>query len=370
MAGTSFNALLDWRPRPDEPVNAQITRFVKALVVDGALDTSAPLPTIHDLAKQWGTNYFTVQSAFSPLVKQGLLTRRRRVGTFARSAAKRLRSVGIFFGSDVLSTQDHPFYHLLLSLLQQRLSDGDIACKVFFDRRSEKEFFNLHPSVGAAIDAGEIQALIVAVGDMRHNQWLSKLTVPTAFCGSSEGDNRIWFDHAQFAALALRHLATKGHRTVGLITPVNEKKTDHHAAARNDFIAKFPPAAAAHGVRLEEKWILSGKPDSISHQQFGYEQFKKFAALKNRPDALIVFPDDCARGVVSGILETGVRIPDELELVFHKNEGIDLFCPFPAAFITNNPVKVADALIDLTTKQFEGKQIQKIILPYKLEDNT
>ena len=367
MASAAFSELLRWRPQPNEPVNAQITRFVKGLIIDGALDTSVPLPTIHALAKSWGTNYFTVQSAFSPLVSQGLLSRRRRLGTFASPGAKRMSSAGIFFGSSILSKRDQPFYHLLLSLLQQKLSSEGIACRVFFDQRPDKELFTLHPEVAAAIASDEIQSLIVPLCDMRHDSWISRLHIPTAMFASSKGDNRIWLNHVQFASLAMERLAAQGCRSVGVITPTQEQEYDEPRKDRNSIIPHFAAAAASHGLRLEKKWILAGKDSSISHQQFGYDSFKKLAAMKDMPDAMVVFPDDTARGVVSGILESGVRVPADLKVVFHKNEGIDLFCPFPATFIVNSPADIADALIKLAVSQFEGQKTKMITLGYKLE---
>ena len=57
-----------------------------------------------------------------------------------------------------------------------------------------------------------------------------------------------------------------------------------------------------------------------------------FTALWNqakRPDSLLVTDDMLCRGVLRAILHLGVRVPEELRLISHANEGVPL--PFHLA---------------------------------------
>ena len=64
-------------------------------------------------------------------------------------------------------------------------------------------------------------------------------------------------------------------------------------------------------------------------EQYGYEEFLKLWSLPEKPEGLIVFPDTVARRMLLALREKHVRVPEELKLVLHKNESLDLFCPLP-----------------------------------------
>ena len=66
------------------------------------------------------------------------------------------------------------------------------------------------------------------------------------------------------------------------------------------------------------------------------------------------------------IREKQVRVPEDLKLVLHKNETIDLFCPMPATFVVANERETARALIEQIQKQFRGESCERILLPFKL----
>ena len=76
-------------------------------------------------------------------------------------------------------------------------------------------------------------------------------------------------------------------------------------------------------------------------------------------------PDTVARGVVLALREKQVRVPQELKLVLHKNESLDLFCPMPVTFMVSNERETARALIEQVQKQFRGESCERILLPHR-----
>jgi DNA-binding GntR family transcriptional regulator len=69
---------------------------VREEIFNGNLKPGVKLPTTHELAAQWQTHATTVQRAMGPLVKEGLLVRMRRVGTFVREREEKLTCVGVY----------------------------------------------------------------------------------------------------------------------------------------------------------------------------------------------------------------------------------------------------------------------------------
>ena len=71
-------------------------------------------------------------------------------------------------------------------------------------------------------------------------------------------------------------------------------------------------------------------------------------------------------GVIMALQAQQVRVPEDLKLVLHKNEAIDLLCPVPATFAVSSERAVARALIEQVQKQFRGEPVEPMSLPFRL----
>lgn len=66
----------------DEPLQSQITRQIRALILAGDLEANASLPSIRVLAREQHVSVITVQRAYEHLIHQGLIHSRRGKGFF------------------------------------------------------------------------------------------------------------------------------------------------------------------------------------------------------------------------------------------------------------------------------------------------
>ena len=80
--------------------------------------------------------------------------------------------------------------------------------------------------------------------------------------------------------------------------------------------------------------------------------------------------DVAATGVIAALLEQGVRVPDQLKLVVHKNSAVDIFCPLPATFIEVSTSAIAAALIGQVQKQFRGEPTQPVTVGFRVARNV
>ncbi len=65
-----------------EPLQSQIVRQVRALVLSGDLPPGSELPSIRGLAREQHVSFVTVQKAYENLVSAGLILSRRGKGFF------------------------------------------------------------------------------------------------------------------------------------------------------------------------------------------------------------------------------------------------------------------------------------------------
>jgi GntR family transcriptional regulator len=66
----------------DEPLQGQIARQLRALILAGDMEAEASLPSIRSLARQQRVSVITVQRAYEALMREGLIHSRRGKGFF------------------------------------------------------------------------------------------------------------------------------------------------------------------------------------------------------------------------------------------------------------------------------------------------
>jgi GntR family transcriptional regulator len=74
--------LLAIDPSDAAPIWRQIEDGVRRMVISGALDPGAPVPSVRDLARELRVNPATVSKAYQRLTAAGVLEVRRGEGTF------------------------------------------------------------------------------------------------------------------------------------------------------------------------------------------------------------------------------------------------------------------------------------------------
>ena len=87
--------------------------------------------------------------------------------------------------------------------------------------------------------------------------------------------------------------------------------------------------------------------------------------LREKPDGIIVLPDMVAIGVVIAVLELGRQMARKpMKFVFHRNAHIRLLCPFPVTWAISDEDVLAQGLIRMLQRQFDGKKVSPSRLPY------
>src|SRR5215470_19046067 len=75
------------------PLYYQLENILREKIASGVFSAGARLPTESELIRQYGVGRITVRHALAALVKEGLIERRRRRGTFVTERKTRRRAV-------------------------------------------------------------------------------------------------------------------------------------------------------------------------------------------------------------------------------------------------------------------------------------
>ncbi len=346
-----------------EALHRQITKHIRTLIQGGSLPPGSKLPRMHDLAAHWRTNYFTVHTALTGLVREGLLERKPRLGTFVRQKSKDLRSVGIYYGDEILIKHEREFYRSLHAQLLFLLHKENIATRIFIDSRPKHLQQEALQELGDSINTHAIQGLIVPLVSPSMNLWINNLPVPTSILSMGRSEcSRICNDNEDFITKSFEALVEQGCHTVGLINPTAPSSPSGGKNEHDSILNAFHSCVEKFHLKTHKSWIRVPRTSQEGQEKYGYQQFHKLWALDEKPDGLIVYPENVSHGVALALLEKQVKVPAELKLVLHKNQNVDFLCPLPTNWIITREKDIAEALIQQIQDRFAGLEPRNYII--------
>jgi len=348
----------------------QITAFLRQQVQSGALAAGARLPTTQELARRWGVTVTVIQAALAPLVREGLLLRRPRVGTVVRERSPMLSRVGLYRISDPTCEGADHFSRRLAAVTAAQLATRGIATELFTDLRPEDQRTAPWDHLMQAIRTGRIDAVIGCESEARVHPWLAHLSVPSVIYGAPGFANGLGHDTGQFGRDGIACLAARGCRSAGLVSvyPLDKTELDGSLSSSNDLYHGFMDAAASAGITTNPAWICTPPHDTFlpetRAERFGYDGIRAMWSGPQRPEGLVVFTDLAARGVIMGLLSCLSDDQPKPHLALHRNSELGLFCPLPADFLDVSLTDLAATLIDRLERQRQGETLTWMVMPF------
>ncbi|WP_438434809.1 LacI family DNA-binding transcriptional regulator [Gorillibacterium sp. sgz500922] len=157
--------------------------------------------------------------------------------------------------------------------------------------------------------------------------YLSANRHPFVLIGKSESHPEILTvdnDNEKAAQDAVAHLYAMGHTRIGFVSGPPQ------LVVSQDRLRGYLAALENMGLAMRPEWIVEG--DFL--QESGYRALSFFMGLADRPTALVVSDDLMALGIMRGLKESGVAIPQELCLVSFNN--------IPLAALSHPPLTSMD----------------------------
>lgn len=217
-------------------------------------------------------------------------------------------------------------------------------------RGASYELQDERPVLERLVASGDIRGLIVAPNtDTPHSQdvvqWLAECGTPSVLV---ERDavvqpagvpvEAVTTDHALGAVLAARHLASLGHRKVGLVLSRNSPTSRKIAAGWQAACEELGLTPAQH--------IETTLPDRASAEFSGAVDTTLDRALGSGVTALLVHSDPEAMAFVDLALNRGISVPEDLSIIAYDDEVAELFTPALTA-IAPPRVSVGETAVEL-----------------------
>lgn len=287
--------------------------ILRRLAEDDAVDAML-------LAAEFKMAPMTVRRDLDQLAQQGLLVRvhggaisleaAARGAAVSQRPASKLATVGVIVPSS---------HHYFADVIRAIKAGANAAnCRILVGVSDDDEQLELEQATRML---GMVDALIITPSnDLRVGaplqRRLGSAQIPVVVVdravvqGEGNGEiESVRTDHLYGAELAVRHLVTIGHRTIGLA------RLPLHRATRVE--RGFRQSARGLGIADDLVWVFPD-PSQTSPQEAVREVFGQARAAGCT--ALVVHEDGHAAAMVEVALEAGLRVPQDFALVSYYDE--------------------------------------------------
>lgn len=354
-----------------DPLYIQLKDQVKDFILKHDFPKGTPLPSIKIIADSAGVTLQTAERGMTELIKEGVCYRRPKKGTFVDNICQKneVTCVGIYFSHQLDADSQFAYYSTLHAQFCEQLTAMNIQTMVWMDNRPENEKMKGLPlDLIDAIDKKKIQYMFIGMGDWLISDYLKEKKLPFSSTVENGSPGVIHFDRNGLFRLAFDLFHQKSVKNIAFITNEAGNLTSSGQHYKSESICnRFMKRARENGFNTKFKWVKSAGDRKLELEPLGYELFIELWQEDEKPEGLFVFPDSVARGVVSAILKEGVRVPEELKLVFHKNREVNLFHPFPVNHVINTIKRVADAFIEQLVDYMNGWPVKPQTVEYEVE---
>lgn len=349
------------------PIYQQIADILKKNIISGKLPTGTKLPPEELLAVKFNTSRMTLRKSLRILEQQNLLVQRHGRGTFVtyKTVPKKNR-IALIVGSDIHKVYD-PYIFRILSGLNVALQTNAGNELLFLDNdRSIPLLQKFHASNSDSLICLDDSALIK--NELFRQEFAN---IPMVLLNwRSFPNNNISFEYAARVVTrpgavetAVAHLAGRGHRRIGYIAA---SSSFSDLKLRNE---EFLNARSKYGLDADE--FLYREYFSQDPGIRWYDQARGIARdlcrSSNRPSAIIC-PNACnAYGAWQGIMDCGLRIPEDISIIGFDCENY--FNPYLST-MSQPVVEMAEAAAGLIVKMVaSGKLIEKeLTFDFQLEE--
>jgi DNA-binding LacI/PurR family transcriptional regulator len=350
------------------PLYQQIADDIKAKIVAGKFKVGDSIGSHADLTKQYAVSVITVKKALSDLIDAGYLYSRVGKGTFvARKSVpvdlSNQKTIGL-----VLRALKNPFFSLIAHGAETRADE--LGYNILLSSsvgRADKEENQIHHFKTIGADGLVIASMSHTYRATEEIKRLHRSGFPYVMV-SYIHETEFWYvgtDNAKGAFLATEHLIKRGCKTIGYVT-----------GGEGNLLSKlrqsgYEDALHRHNRRASKTWIfdINGKKDRY---EAGYETGLKFSSLSKKPDALFVYSDVVALGVMQALIDSGLKIPDDVALVGFDDIERAQYAPVPLTTVRQPTEQIGKTAIEILINRIEGKpaSLRTILEPCLIERDS
>ena len=265
--------------------------------------------SIKDIAKKAGVAPSTVSRALhdhpriSPETTQAIKQLAQEMGYVPSAVARSLvssRSGGIGLAvNDFLN----PFYVDLISNIEDAVAEDSQHIFVGSFHRSRDREQSLIRTFYESRLAGAI--VVGSLLNEAYLDWPHRNAMPIVLIGSPAYPFSVGVDNARGAYLAIAHLLQLGHTRIVFVTQGHRTNTEQQR------LDGYTTALAERDILVDNSLIVHGDGNITG----GVSVVAQILAIEPRPTAVFCYNDMTAIGVINGLQQHGIHVPQDISVV-------------------------------------------------------
>ena len=303
--------------------------------------------TIKDIAKQTDVSHSTVSRALhgSPLIAKNTAERIRQtaleLGYFPSAAARSLKTNRSQALGVIVSSVEDPFFSEILQGIEEVAQKSGYSLFMAASQRDPER----EQAIVQAMSEHRVDGVIICSASFKAEQRRQFLAygVPIVVVNNQAAEDyrySIYHDDVDGSHQITRHLLDLGHRRIAYLGNSSSGRTTL------DRLTGFQQEMDTAGLVVPPEHIhevSGGGPED------GLAGLEHFLALSVRPSALVCFNDMLAIGVLKGLQQAGIQVPNEFSVTGFDNIVFSAF--------TNPPLTTFDQ-----PKRFIGAEAARLVL--------
>ncbi len=349
------------------PREREIRTSLQNKILTGLLPSGTALPSMQVLARLWKSNYFTVYQALTPLVREGLLVRKKGVGTRVAETRRTLQTVGIYYGADIISKPQHGYAVQLHRLLHQALTREGLKMHTWLDPRELAESAaSILPEIAWSVEHQHVQAVIALMTRPEHLPHFERLGVPVVYFSNERSSHNVYLSHREFLTKALATCRERGRLNVAMIASPSILTTSGRTRQWTEKRAGvvFANLCKTMGLKTSASWFHLVDSGSLTvdaeRAEIEAAYFKLLSNPRRRPDAVIIYPDNNLVTLSRLLAERQLTIDENLLVVSHRNEPTAFHLPVGPLYIALSLKSVADSLVGMVKEASAGGKCESL----------
>ncbi|SDJ66360.1 catabolite control protein A [Salimicrobium halophilum] len=225
------------------------------------------------------------------------------------------------------------------------------------DQNKEKEIHLINTMLGKQVDG-----LVFMGGDIteEHRQEFRNASVPVALAATLDESGEtpsvnIDYEDAAYEAtdLLLSHSKRVAYVSGPDNTSINTKKLDGYKKAMKE-----------HGQGVDDQLLIVGDYSYDS----GKEAAEQLLDLEERPSGVFVASDEMALGVIHGFQDSGVRVPEDVEVFGFDNTRLATMIRPTLSTVVQPMYDIGAVSMRLLTKLMNKEEVEEtnVILPHRI----
>jgi len=321
------------------PRYLQLKAKLLELIKDGAYKAGDRLPAEPQLAEDFGVSRMTANKAILELVAEGVLSRRKRHGTFvsdpAIAAQRECRPVVAV--EETAVTVESDYFQGLYWALHDALAEKGVMLQTarFSSMRSDDALFGL--DANPVITLGPPKTVLRSLLEFSRSGG-RVLVIGASWQGY--GMVAVDSDNVMGSALAVKHLADLGHRNIAFVGAQPQESNTI------DRLRGFVGALVARGLPYDESRAIIS-PTLFANDADTRQAMKAMLSGPEAVTAIFAGGSYVAMEVLSICHSLGLRVPDDVSVVGYDDAPF-LQRSVPAVTTIRQPlVEMAAAGVEL-----------------------